>query len=184
MARNPNITPEIRELVCGRVLSNGPDHLSIADASRKFNINRTTIAYWLDQKRKLPSRNSFKEIEPAPLVYCGAKPLGARNALELYLTCKTLGMDSTEAGLIGRKHGVKLAELKLFGQWYERYYTDDLVCQAPSLNQALNQSQNELVKARNESDSLGKELRKRDDTIVSLSMELTLSKKAPATSVQ
>ena len=176
-----SVSPEVKAQICQRVLSSGPDHLSVAQAAQLYGLNRTTIYFWVDKAKQLPLQDGKRTVEPAPLPSQGTGKMNAKDALELYHVCKHLGFDSPAVGECCRKAGVKFAELKKYGDWFEANFNADLLSKAPEQRNAISNLQQQVVELRKSNDAMGKELAQRDETIVSQSMELAVLKKLKAT---
>lgn len=168
------VYPEsLKEEICKRIMSSGPDHLSYAEAAKEYNINKTTLQYWVNKKHRV-SMPDVESIPPAPVP---ANIGSIREALVVANLCEHQGFESPEAALLCQQFGVKLEEVKAFSSWADKYITDEILMRAPNLSKNVNDAQACLQNVNDELLKAKAELKKREKALAEAKMELAVRKK-------
>lgn len=168
------VYPEsLKEEICKRIMSTGPDHLSFSEAAKKYNINKTTLQYWVSKKHHVLMPD-LEAVPPAPV----PSNIGSiLDAIAVARMCERQGFDSPESGLLCRQYGVKMEEVKAFSSWVKEHITDEAIERAPTLLKTLNDTQACLQNSNAEIAELKTALNSRNQALAEVTTELVVRKK-------
>lgn len=110
--------PAFMQQVCARLVSRGPDRLTVAQAAQEYGVSQPTLQSWLSTTPLPPP------ALPAPPLPSG---LNLRQAIYISSCCAELGFDSLETVELCRERRCTVDEIKAFWDWAELYGEETLV---------------------------------------------------------